>query len=112
MCLIFNFFKKIKVLAQTTVLREYIQRFAHEYQAIVWLNAATDETFLADLITALQASSLPIDMSQGIAHLFQTLHSYMSRQQQSLLIIDNLSHGFTVQDLSAQHPHLHIIIST
>jgi tetratricopeptide (TPR) repeat protein len=99
-------------VGKTAVLREYARRFAHEYQAIAWLNAATDETFLADLITALQTYALPVDMGQGIAHLFQTLHNYMSTQQQALLILDNFSPVFTVQDLSEQHPTLHIVIST
>jgi tetratricopeptide (TPR) repeat protein len=99
-------------MGKTAVLREYVQRFSQQYQVIIWFNAATDETFLADLIAALQTYALPIDIAQGVAHLFDILQNYLSEQQNTLLIIDNFAYNFAVQGLSERQPAVHTIVST
>lgn len=76
-------------VGKTAVAREYVQRFSQQYQCVCWMNMATDETLLADLLAALQSLSLPINMNQGIAGLFRDLRHYLSMQQDFLLILDN-----------------------
>ena len=99
-------------IGKTALLQEYVQRFSQQYQVIIWLNAATDEIFLADLVAALQIYSLPIDIAQGSAHLFQTLYTYMGTQQNSLLVIDNFDYNFALQGISERQSGIHIIIGT
>ena len=95
-------------VGKTSALQAYIRRFAQNYQAIIWLNAATDETFLADLIASLQIYSLPIEVQRGSEYLFRTLHHYMSQQQDVLFLLDNFSSRFTLQGLSEQALNIHI----
>ncbi len=98
-------------IGKTTAVREYTQRFAQEYQVVLWLNAADDETFLADVISALQAYALPIDMKQGVPNLFQQLYTYISTQQNALLVLDNFSYKFLI-DTSKLPSFIHVIIIT
>lgn len=99
-------------IGKTAVLWEYTQRFSQHYQSIIWFNAATNETFLADLMTALQARSLPIDPNQGVVNLFQTLHNSMSTQRRTLLILDNFSYSFTIQESLEQQPTIRVAVIT
>ena len=98
-------------IGKTTAVREYTQRFAQEYQVVFWLNAADDETFLADVISALQAYALPVDMEQGVANLFQQLYTYISTQQNALLVLDNFSYSFRL-DTSKLPSFLSVVIIT
>ncbi|GCE03098.1 tetratricopeptide repeat protein [Dictyobacter aurantiacus] len=97
---------------KTAMLREYARRFSQQYQAIVWFNAATDETLLADLIAALQTYSLPTDKAQEVEHLFHILYEYLSKQHNSLLIIDNFAYNFTVRRLHERQAGVRTIVST
>lgn len=98
---------------KTTLAREYMRRFAGEYQAAIRINAATDETFLADLYAALQKFSLPVDMTRGVMGLFQTLHHYLNEQQKALLVLDHLPFPFVVQDSPDQQPlRYHFLLVT
>lgn len=76
--------------------REYIRRCGREYQAIVWINATTNEMFLADLYEALERFSLPTDRTIGAGGLFRTLHMYLQEQGHSLLVLDHLPAAFRV----------------
>ncbi len=98
-------------IGKTTAVREYTHRFAQEYHAVLWLNAADDETFLADVISALQAYALPIDMKQGVPNLFQQLYTYISTQQNALLVLDNFSYEFLI-DTSKLPTFLQVVIIT
>ncbi len=98
-------------IGKTTAVREYTQRFAQEYQVVLWLNAADDETFLADVISTLQAYELPVDMEQGVVSLFQQLYTYISEQQNALLVLDNFSYNFIV-DASKLSSFLYTVIIT
>jgi tetratricopeptide (TPR) repeat protein len=89
---------------KTTLAREYIQHFGRDYQSVVWINATTDVTFLADLCAALQEFSLPVDIAQGTQGLFQTLHSYLSGPQKALLVLDHLPYAFMLQASPDQPP--------
>jgi tetratricopeptide (TPR) repeat protein len=99
-------------VGKTTVVREYTRRFAQDYQAVIQLDAATDETFLAGTLAALQTYALPINIQQGIVSLFQELYTYAGTQQRALLILDNLTHNFFFQDASQLPPTLQVIIIT
>lgn len=91
-------------VGKSTLAREYTRRFGEKYRTVAWINAATDETFLADLCGILQEFALPVDMAQGVMGLFQTLHNYLNEQRLPLLVLDHLPFAFRVQDSSEQLP--------
>lgn len=89
---------------KTTLARAYTRRFGVEYQRVAWIDATTDETFLADVCEALQDCALPVDMAQGSQGLFQTLHTHLSEQQKALLVLDHVPFAFKLLDASEQLP--------
>ncbi|HTK09577.1 MAG TPA: tetratricopeptide repeat protein, partial [Ktedonobacteraceae bacterium] len=98
---------------KTTLAQEYMRCFADKYQAMIRINAATDETFLADLCEALQRFSLPVDMTGSVMEIFQTLHNYLNEQSKALLILDHLPFRFAVQDSPDQQPlRYHFLLIT
>ncbi|MEO7021410.1 MAG: tetratricopeptide repeat protein [Ktedonobacteraceae bacterium] len=102
-------------VGKTAVVREYAQHFSQQYQFVCWLNMATDETLLADLLDIMHMLSLPITMTQGISGLFQALQQYLFTQQQFLMVLDNPPTPFTLQNTPEQQQmagHLVIITHT
>lgn len=91
-------------VGKSLLAQAYTRRFGMEYRTIVWINAATDEMLLADLYEVLQKLALPGDMTQGSTELFQRLHTYLSKQERALLILDQVPFAFKLQDPSAQSP--------
>ena len=98
---------------KTAVAREYVRRYASAYQTVCWLDTATDETFLASTLDALQTRSVPVAAGQTLAELFQKLHKRLSEEQQALLILENLPFGFALQDASEQRSAAyHLLVIT
>lgn len=91
-------------IGKSMLAHAYTRHFGMEYRTIVWINAATDETLLADLYEVLQKWALPVDMTQGSTELFQRLHTYLSKQERALLILDQIPFAFKLQDPSVQLP--------
>ncbi|HVU68049.1 MAG TPA: tetratricopeptide repeat protein [Ktedonobacteraceae bacterium] len=89
---------------KTTLARAYTRRFGVEYQRVAWIDATTDETFLADVGEALQDCAVPVDMAQGSQGLFQILHRHLSEQQKALLVLDHVPFAFKLLDASEQLP--------
>lgn len=98
-------------VGKTATVKEYARLFAQEYRFICWLDMATDETLLGDLLTTLQMLSLPIKMALGIAGLFQTLQQYLSTQQNFLLVLDNPPPTYQFQKSSDKsRPDGHLVV--
>ncbi len=89
---------------KSTLARAYTRRFGAEYQVVVWIDAATDETFLADVCEALEDCALPVDMALGGQGLFQTLHAHLNERQKALLVLDHLPFGFQLLTTAEQPP--------
>ncbi len=100
-------------VGKTAVAREYVQRFAQDYQFVCWLNMATDETLLADLFATLSMLALPTNMAQGVVGLFQTLQNYLFTQQNFLVILDNPPLPFQIQNPPGQQQMAgHLLVIT
>lgn len=98
---------------KSTLAREYTRRFGTEYRAVAWIDAATDETFQADLYDALQSFAVPVNMAQGAVDLFQTLHMYLHEQREALLVLDHLPFAFKLQDsFDQQSLSYHLLLIT
>lgn len=74
---------------KTAAVRAYARQFGHGYGSICWINMATEETLLADLLDALHLSSLVANTSQGLSTLLQTLQRDLFSQEDALIILDN-----------------------
>lgn len=98
-------------VGKTETAREYIRRFSHHYQSVFWLNASTEETFLADLFATMQSLSLPFNMDQGVSRLLQTLRDYLASQQDVLFVLDDFSRRFMVQDVPGQQQSHFLLIT-
>lgn len=84
---------------KTAVARAYARQFGHCYGSICWINMATEETLLADLLDALHLSSLSANTPQGLSPLLQTLQHDLFSQEDALIILDNFPDRSTLPDL-------------
>ena len=100
-------------IGKSWLARTYTERFGQEYRAIAWIDAATDETFLADLHNMLQKFSLPVDTTLGAMELFLTLYEHLQEQQQALLVLDHLPFAFKLLDSPQQESlSYHLLLIT
>lgn len=65
-----------------------------------WINMATEETLLADLLDALHLSSLSANTPQGLSTLLQTLQHDLFSQEGALIILDNFPDRSTLPGLN------------
>ncbi len=74
---------------KTATAQDYIRRFARHYRRVIWINADTPETLLAETVSAAQRLQLHINLQQDLAGIFGMLHTWLNTQQGSLLVLDN-----------------------
>jgi tetratricopeptide (TPR) repeat protein len=86
-------------MGKTTVAQAYAQQFGRRYRSVFWINAATEETLLADLLTMLPPSALPVHTSQRLFSLLQALQQDLFTQQDALIILENFPERKTLPDL-------------
>ncbi len=100
-------------MGKTATAREYIRRVSSQYRSIFWVNAARDETFLADLCAAAQSLSLNVDLTRGAADLLQTILSHLDGQEAMLFVLDDLPFSFTpLESSEQQHAGSHLLLIT
>ncbi|HLI72069.1 MAG TPA: ATP-binding protein, partial [Ktedonobacteraceae bacterium] len=87
-------------MGKTTVAQAYAQQFGRRYRSVFWINAATEETLLADLLAMLPPSALPVYTSQRLFSLLQALQQDLFTQQDALIILENFPERKTLPDLA------------
>ncbi len=87
-------------MGKTTVAQAYAQQFGRRYRSVFWINAATEETLLADLLAMLPPSALPVHTSQRLFSLLQALQQDLFTQQDALIILENFPDPKTLPDLA------------
>jgi len=98
-------------MGKTALALEYAWRFAQEYRRILWLDAASSETLLADIIELAPRLSLAIPANeQNLAYALPALQEWLASQQQYLLLLANVA-GATPAAISASG-HGHVLLLT
>ncbi|HTK09750.1 MAG TPA: tetratricopeptide repeat protein, partial [Ktedonobacteraceae bacterium] len=100
-------------VGKTAAAQEYVRRFAQQYRRVFWINAATAETFLCDTLALAWRISLPVDGKLGFANALQMVQSWSTNEQDSLLVLDNVTfpQGATISS-AQQLPAGHVVLIT
>ncbi|HTK11951.1 MAG TPA: tetratricopeptide repeat protein, partial [Ktedonobacteraceae bacterium] len=86
--------------------------FSARYEQILWLNASTHETLLADCIDALQRLTLPIQAKQDLRRLLQPLGVWLTEHNDYLLILDGADDLTLIEAMFPTPPTGHVLLTT
>lgn len=95
---------------KTALAREYINRFADQYQYVLWLSGTTYASLLASLLLQLQHISLAMPHVQARPPLIQALRNWLVAQENYLLVLDNAEDPSIVQALFPARPAGHLLL--
>lgn len=77
-------------VGKTTVALEYVARFAEKYQLVLWVNARTNETLLANTLELMQQLAGPGSCDLKLGQPLLALQNWLADKQEYLLILDNV----------------------
>ncbi|HEY4389395.1 MAG TPA: tetratricopeptide repeat protein [Ktedonobacteraceae bacterium] len=99
-------------MGKTALARAYARRFSAHYQQILWLNATTHETLLADCVNALHRLALPIQSKQDLRLLLQPLGTWLTDHDDYLLILDGADDLALIEAMFPTLPTGHVLLTT
>jgi len=101
-------------VGKTQTALEYAYRTGEEYQAIFWVNASSQQTFLADLVSLARTLGISSTQEQAEAtsdHL-QLVRRWLEQHRQWLLILDALTDVSLVFDALPVRSAGHVLVTT
>jgi len=99
-------------IGKTQIAVEYAYRFQDDYQFVLWVQANTLETLLADFVTLATQLNLPEQNEQGQQVVVQAMKQWLETHRRWLLIFDNADDLAMVQDYLPQGNQGHILLTT
>jgi tetratricopeptide (TPR) repeat protein len=99
-------------MGKTQTALEYAYRYRDNYHVILWANADTYETLVADLTTIVGLLNLPEKNEQDQALIVNAIKRWLQVHSDWLLILDNVEHPVIVSDLIPQLLRGHILMTT
>ena len=89
-------------LGKTQIALEYSYRYGHEYTAIFWVAAETEETLFASFASIADFLNLPEERTKNHCRVVPVVHNWLRTHRNWLLIFDN------VEDFGIVKPFLPI----
>ncbi|MEO6890736.1 MAG: helix-turn-helix transcriptional regulator [Ktedonobacteraceae bacterium] len=86
-------------IGKTQVALEYAYRYRHEYRAVFWVNAATQETLQSDLMIIAATLHLPKKDRHDHLRVTRAMKQWFASHQQWLLILDNVEDVTILQSI-------------
>jgi tetratricopeptide (TPR) repeat protein len=99
-------------IGKTQTAVEYAYRFRDDYQFVLWVQANSQETLLADFVTLAKELNLPEQNEQEQQAVVQALKQWLETHRRWLLIFDNADDLAMVQDYLPQRNQGHILLTT
>lgn len=98
-------------VGKTALAQEYADRYARQYQHILWMNATSEAAFVADTLDLVQRLSLSIDVTQGFAQILAALQGWLAQQEASLLVLDGVAiEQWRQHPPNQHHPTSHVLL--
>lgn len=99
-------------IGKTQIAIEYAYRFQGEYQAILWVNAATQDTLVADFVSLADLLNLSarIEVDQNLV--INAVKRWLADHDRWLLILDNVDRPALVYDFLPERCQGHSILTT
>lgn len=99
-------------IGKTQVVLEYAYRSSHTYQAVFWLNASSQETLVADLITLADALGLPLTKGQEAVAIFSSVKRWLSSHSHWLLLFDAVMEFSLLTSIIPLRSTGHVLLTT
>ncbi len=99
-------------IGKTQIALEYAYRFREEYQAILWVKAATVDTLIADFVTIADLLNLPEKNEQDQNITVVAVKHWLANNNKWLLILDNVDDLNLVHEFLPTNGNGHILLTT
>ncbi|GER81898.1 tetratricopeptide repeat protein [Thermogemmatispora aurantia] len=84
---------------KTQLALEYAYRYGHEYEAVLWVNAASRQLLIHELARIAEALELPERVLPNQYLVALAVRRWLEKRPGWLLILDNVADGETIRDL-------------
>ena len=99
-------------IGKTQIAIEYAYRYRNDYSAVLWLQAETSELLFADVVGLASVLKVPESNEQNQQRVVEGVKRWLERQEQWLLILDNVEDMSLVQDFLPSHRSGYVLVTT
>jgi hypothetical protein len=99
-------------IGKTNIAVEYAYRHEPDYRAVLWVNAATRETVIADYVTLAAQLQLPEKEAPDQTITVAAVKDWLENTSDWLLIFDNADDLALVEDFLPVKGHGHLLLTT
>lgn len=99
-------------VGKTQTALEYAYRFSDRYQAVFWVNATSQETLLADLVTLARTLGIANAQEAETQEHLLLVRRWFEQNQRWLLILDALNDFSRVPDVLPLRAAGHVLVTT
>ena len=99
-------------IGKTQIALEYAYQRHQDYSCVFWLNAATQETLQAGLLTLAEVLQLPEKEARDHPRVLQAVKQWLTGHQDWLLILDNADEVKLMRDLLPPEGTGHLLLTT
>ncbi len=99
-------------IGKTQIALEYAYRFGHNYDAILWIQAETYESLLAELVAVADVLQLPEAHHQEDIQIVEAVKQWLRTHTGWLLILDNVEDFAQVNHFDLPRTNGHLLLTT
>lgn len=99
-------------MGKTLLAVEYACRHQHEYQAVLWLNAASPEGLRANILSLVAQLGIPVRENADEQQHLAVLQQWLQQHDRWLLVLDNLDDFSILDRLIPPYSSGHILMLT
>lgn len=99
-------------IGKTQTALEYTYRYAHEYEAVLWVKSETYATLVFDLVTLASVLQLPPSQNQNDQRIVESVKQWLRVHRRWLLVLDNVEDLALVRQLDVPRANGHLLLTT
>ncbi len=99
-------------IGKTQTAIEYVYRYAHTYQAILWIEAESRDTLQTSSASFAPLLQLPVQHMQDVKQIIETLKQWLMTHKNWLLIFDNVEDLSIIAEVLPTRCEGHAILTT
>jgi tetratricopeptide (TPR) repeat protein len=99
-------------IGKTQIAAEYTYRYRHEYKAVLWAFADSEQSLSTSCIQIAKVLDLPVQSLAEQAVIVGAVKRWLEQSNSWLLILDNLDHPEIVQGFLPRQCHGHILLTS
>ncbi len=99
-------------IGKTQIAVEYAYRYRNEYDAILWIRAATHDTLISDFVTLAELLNIPEKSEQNQNKVVVAVKRWLATHSKYLVILDNVDNILMLDDFLPVETKGDILITT